>query len=916
MLISNIRNPTDLENKRRLQQQLIDLEISNEAELERRVRDFKDPTKPLPVAPQYKSNAELRKDRIDQERTGIKNLGELGLDYTRSAELTAWLSSSEVDKLADFNANFKGIKKELTETTNPKLLTTDFLKNYLERYFEDLDVSYGRKFAQQTQRETQETLAVDDLIANIPSHELLDELRQQVINMRETIYGILKGDGKIADEQIVEQDERGKTIAPMVIKDADGINNRIRYMEALLNPYEIGGLEYTTRGRREEADEGMRRNLERDLRDTIKTKEKIQKTANDGFLLVSLIDLYKAVVPSTEFFNTLKLSLTIVERTDLVRRYARLFQKIKAMDTRATEELISEARSATDFDKIKLFYDKTKRALSFIAEPKNVDIVLSLNRNYERELNREGKEVELSKIKQFNDIQAQRAQEARENIRNFFKYPFGGVDVEGDEIPASSSLSSAEPKFTDYVARNFKSGEFAKMVEEKEDPQEKVVMREIEIQKQLWEEEKARKLAEKLARLGEIEAQQRQKGLTLLASVKQTPQARQVAVEQLQERREELARVMGEYYKELKDELYDIENPKSRVNTIVRFFQRVNIPVNETRTTGLTKELADEMSYSLLVDYDNWIRMNRIEPILRGELPLDYDYEGVRDRAGDIVRPYIYTSQSPPEIKKSGKDKLVKGVGFGGSGLKTALREHFKEDERELMEMAKSLKRHKKNEKKIDTFVESSRKAIGEPDFSTSESDEEVKPKKEQGGSLTFSRKAIGEPDFRHKRIKVGRGISAPQKESNYRAFGKYVIHIPHLLDKNIANFKYRSLGSIPSIRPLPVSDDYKEFLIDTLDNERPNERLLRKLPAEEQRHFERVVVGAGLNDIFRIKKTNGEEEKREHDRFNILRGEVLAGNNNEKVIKELRGLLIKFINEGKIRRQEGLNMLMEISAI
>ena len=147
MIVGNIKSPQDLKSKKTIQQQLLELEVANEAEQERRVRDYKNPNRPIPVAPEYKTNAELQKDRLGQEKQAIANMEELGFDYTKSAELIAWLSSSLINRLVEFNANFKGIKKELTETTNPKLLNNEYLKQYLEKYFEDIDVNFGRKFS-------------------------------------------------------------------------------------------------------------------------------------------------------------------------------------------------------------------------------------------------------------------------------------------------------------------------------------------------------------------------------------------------------------------------------------------------------------------------------------------------------------------------------------------------------------------------------------------------------------------------------------------------------------------------------------------------------------------------------------------------------------------------------------------------
>ena len=74
--------------------------------------------------------------------------------------------------------------------------------------------------------------------------------------------------------------------------------------------------------------------------------------------------------------------------------------------------------------------------------------------------------------------------------------------------------------------------------------------------------------------------------------------------------------------------------------------------------------------------------------------------------------------------------------------------------------------------------------------------------------------------------------------------------------------------------------------------------------------------MGAGLIDTFKLKRNQSETEKDEANRFNLLRGEVLAGNNNEKVMKELRGLILRFMNDGRIQQKEGTTMLVELSAL
>ena len=217
-----------------------------------------------------------------------------------------------------------------------------------------------------------------------------------------------------------------------------------------------------------------------------------------------------------------------------------------------------------------------------------------------------------------------------------------------------------------------------------------------------------------------------------------------------------------------------------------------------------------------------------------------------------------------------------------GMGLPKQIEKHLAKDNKEMKSLAKAFKKHKKVEEEVD-----------------SSSDEEI----------------IKGKGFRHTRIKVGGGLQVEERPT-YAHFGRFIIHVPHLVDKSVFNVKYPSRGSIPAIKPLTISEDYRDFILDILDNGKMNERLLNKLPDSEIRHFEKVVTGAGLLETLKLKKGRTDEDKKDLDRYNLLRGEVDAGNNSEKVIKELRALVVKFINDGRVHKNEGYNLLIELSVL
>jgi len=223
-----------------------------------------------------------------------------------------------------------------------------------------------------------------------------------------------------------------------------------------------------------------------------------------------------------------------------------------------------------------------------------------------------------------------------------------------------------------------------------------------------------------------------------------------------------------------------------------------------------------------------------------------------------------------------------------GFGLSNKIAKHFEKDNKDMKKLSKAYKNHMQVEEQVD-------------DMNYSSSDEE-KMRTKKGG-------------FIHSRIKVGKGIEV-EEQPRFKTFGKYIIHIPHLMNDNILNVKYPSGGSIPSIKPVQVDENFKDFIIDLLETGKMSEKQYKSLSKPEQQHFVKIAKGANLINKLGIKSTNDDDEHTEVKRFELLKGEYDAGNNNDKLIKELRVLLLKFMRGGKINKKQGMDFLMELSLV
>ena len=159
----------------------------------------------------------------------------------------------------------------------------------------------------------------------------------------------------------------------------------------------------------------------------------------------------------------------------------------------------------------------------------------------------------------------------------------------------------------------------------------------------------------------------------------------------------------------------------------------------------------------------------------------------------------------------------------------------------------------------------------------------------------------------------TGKGVCVEVPEDTYKTFGKHIIHYPQLRDMNTLNVKYpsKSKNYVPK---LVVSAYYKDLMMDLLERGKYSDTLLDKLEESEKEHFHKIVKGAGLLEQFKLKTPSNDKTKQSAERFKVLRGNFLAGNNSPTLITELRSLILAFMERDIIQKKDGYEMLRELS--
>jgi hypothetical protein len=187
--------------------------------------------------------------------------------------------------------------------------------------------------------------------------------------------------------------------------------------------------------------------------------------------------------------------------------------------------------------------------------------------------------------------------------------------------------------------------------------------------------------------------------------------------------------------------------------------------------------------------------------------------------------------------------------------------------------------------------------------------------KKENSAMDQFiPKKGTGLSGKRSLKIASDKGMKTESLD-RFIPFGHHLLHYPKLLE-GMFSLRYKSGANHSKFPNLNISKEYKNFILDALNNKKLNHSLFNYVPELEKIHFKNLLRESGLSHLHNIKIPNENDEKNDHNRFTILQGEILAGNNNNKIIDEFKNLLYKFGHNGKLTKKEVKDALYTLNNI
>ena len=131
--------------------------------------------------------------------------------------------------------------------------------------------------------------------------------------------------------------------------------------------------------------------------------------------------------------------------------------------------------------------------------------------------------------------------------------------------------------------------------------------------------------------------------------------------------------------------------------------------------------------------------------------------------------------------------------------------------------------------------------------------------------------------------------------------------------------FKYKKnhikfpSGTKNYVKKQIISNDYKDLIIDILERGKLSEGLYERLGEDEKQHFTKIVKGAGLMEQLKVKPPKDKNMKVLAERFKVLRGQFIAGNNAPTLIEELKKIIVIFMENSILTKEDGTDLLKEV---
>jgi hypothetical protein len=112
------------------------------------------------------------------------------------------------------------------------------------------------------------------------------------------------------------------------------------------------------------------------------------------------------------------------------------------------------------------------------------------------------------------------------------------------------------------------------------------------------------------------------------------------------------------------------------------------------------------------------------------------------------------------------------------------------------------------------------------------------------------------------------------------------------------------------------VSTQFSKIVKDMIGGKVPSDEDLSGLSTLEREYLHKVSKKANIEDKFAVATPSKDQYEKDIHSFEVMRGEIVAGNDNQEMIKKFKLLIMKLSRSGSLPKNEVSEILSELAEL
>ena len=156
----------------------------------------------------------------------------------------------------------------------------------------------------------------------------------------------------------------------------------------------------------------------------------------------------------------------------------------------------------------------------------------------------------------------------------------------------------------------------------------------------------------------------------------------------------------------------------------------------------------------------------------------------------------------------------------------------------------------------------------------------------------------------------TGRGIS-----TKYKDFGEHEINHKNL-EKGIFTMRRKTKSNIMGLPSKHVSKHFQNIIHSIMGGKIADFNDIHNLSDDEKNYLHKIISKSNLQDRLSVPAPSKDQQEKDFHNFEVMKGEILAGNDSKELIKNFKVLTMKLTRQNLLPKNEVMELFEDLVSL